>query len=333
MGQLALEFPETPAPIEPERWLPVEGWPGYDVSDWGRVRSWLATGYARRGGAFRYTDTPKLIAGQINKLGYDTVALRRVDGSSRRMTVHSLVLEAFVCPRPPGMDGCHTNGVRHDNRLANLRWDTRSANVMDAVRHGTHGSLILTEAQVVEIWNSLIIGDSMAALARKFGVSVGAVAAIKRGTTWDHITSGLLPLPKSRHTPRPACGPIQPPPEFTGTEEEIWRPIPGLPPYRVSTFGRVESSARRGGGGIGHPWKPKSFTTCYKGYLRFSVSHGDRHGAMTVHHAVLLAFAGPCPVGFVGCHNDGNKTNNHAGNLRWDSWRANSQDRIRHQGR
>jgi hypothetical protein len=37
------------------------------------------------------------------------------------------------------MEGCHRNDVPDDNRVENLRWDTRSANVLDSVRNGTHG--------------------------------------------------------------------------------------------------------------------------------------------------------------------------------------------------
>ena len=51
--------------------------------------------------------------------------------------VHHLVLEAFVGPRPEGTECCHGNGIRSDNRLCNLRWDTHKENYADAVRHGT----------------------------------------------------------------------------------------------------------------------------------------------------------------------------------------------------
>jgi hypothetical protein len=36
--------------------------------------------------------------------------------------------------------GCHENDIRTDNRLPNLRWDTRSANEHDKVRNGRHHS-------------------------------------------------------------------------------------------------------------------------------------------------------------------------------------------------
>lgn len=58
--------------------------------------------------------------------------------------IHTLVLEAFVGPRPEGADGCHWNDVPDDNRVENLRWDSRSANVLDSVRNGSHGFAIRT---------------------------------------------------------------------------------------------------------------------------------------------------------------------------------------------
>lgn len=58
--------------------------------------------------------------------------------------VHQLVLLAFVGPCPDGMEVCHNNGNSHDNRLINLRYDTRSANTLDKVTHGTHTNAIKT---------------------------------------------------------------------------------------------------------------------------------------------------------------------------------------------
>jgi hypothetical protein len=60
------------------------------------------------------------------------------NGARRDALVHHLVLEAFVGPQPPGAEGCHWNDDPTDNRLENLRWDTRSANQFDSVRNGTH---------------------------------------------------------------------------------------------------------------------------------------------------------------------------------------------------
>lgn len=59
------------------------------------------------------------------------------NGGERKICrVHVLVLEAFVGPRPDGLQGCHWNDIKTDNRLENLRWDTASANMHDKVRNG-----------------------------------------------------------------------------------------------------------------------------------------------------------------------------------------------------
>lgn len=49
-----------------------------------------------------------------------------------------------------------------------------------------------------------------------------------------------------------------------------------------------------------------------------------------VHRLVLTAFVGPCPKGMEGCHDDGDPLNNELRNLRWDTPRGNSQDRLKH---
>jgi hypothetical protein len=61
--------------------------------------------------------------------GYPTVTVK-----SRHRRVHQLVLETFIGPRPPGLECCHWDGVKINNRLMNLRWDTHAANAADSRR-------------------------------------------------------------------------------------------------------------------------------------------------------------------------------------------------------
>ncbi len=72
--------------------------------------------------------------------GYKGVQLWKENKPTMK-SIHRLLLETYVGPCPDGMEGCHNNGVRNDNRLDNLRWDTHSSNMQDAVRHGTHAGL------------------------------------------------------------------------------------------------------------------------------------------------------------------------------------------------
>lgn len=109
----------------PERWRPVLGFEGlYEISDHGSLRS-----LPRRN-----------CRGQIRKWnrtrsGHATIDLWK-DGKTQQRTAHRLVLEAFVGPRPEGLEGCHNDGDPQNNHLSNLRWDTPSSNRTDAVRHG-----------------------------------------------------------------------------------------------------------------------------------------------------------------------------------------------------
>jgi hypothetical protein len=58
--------------------------------------------------------------------------------------VHSLVILAFVGPRPDGEQVRHLNGNPADNRLTNLAYGTQSQNQQDSLRHGTHAQAAKT---------------------------------------------------------------------------------------------------------------------------------------------------------------------------------------------
>jgi hypothetical protein len=107
-----------------ERWAPVRGYEGrYEISDRGRVRG------------LRYG---RLLRPARNSSGYPQVSLHGGDGSQRGIPVHRLVAIAFVEGEAPGLEVCHGDGDKLNPRAENLRWDTRSANMHDRVRHGTH---------------------------------------------------------------------------------------------------------------------------------------------------------------------------------------------------
>lgn len=109
----------------------VVGYEGlYTVTDRGEVRS-------VRGG---------VRAAYPTREGHLRVSLHR-SGRRKMVYVHALVLEAFVGPRPEGLEGRHRNGVPDDNRAENLEWGTRAENVLDSVRHGTHSAASKTHCK------------------------------------------------------------------------------------------------------------------------------------------------------------------------------------------
>lgn len=119
-----------------EVWKPVVGYEGlYEVSDQGNVRSLFRAGVARNG--TNYWSKGRMMKPSPDKWGHLQVGLNN-NTSPKVRRVHNLVMEAFVGPRPEGMETRHLNGIPSDNRLSNLTYGTRSENRMDMVKHGVH---------------------------------------------------------------------------------------------------------------------------------------------------------------------------------------------------
>lgn len=105
-----------------EEWREIPEYIGkYEASNLGRIRS----------------KGVRILKQRLNRKGYPVVELSRPPGS-RECLVHRLVLTAFRGLPEEGHEGCHNNGVKTDNSLENLRWDTHSGNSVDQVAHGTH---------------------------------------------------------------------------------------------------------------------------------------------------------------------------------------------------
>jgi hypothetical protein len=89
------------------------------------------------------------------------------------------------------MEACHENGVRDDDRLSNLRWDTHANNEQDKHGHGTYQwgeqapTVKLTEREVLEIRSQP--SERLDVLARAYGVCAGTIKAIRGRRLWKHI--------------------------------------------------------------------------------------------------------------------------------------------------
>lgn len=124
-----------------ERWAPIPEHPGYEASDLGRIRSVPRERVGTCGRVFHFKGRVLVLCPNHN--GYLRVPL----GHGVNKFVHCLVLQAFVGPRPEGMQCLHGNGKPADNRLTNLHWGTPSENSLDIVRHGTHAGATRTKCK------------------------------------------------------------------------------------------------------------------------------------------------------------------------------------------
>jgi hypothetical protein len=156
---------------------------GYRVGDDGTV-------WTRRNARWGLRQAWRRLRGGPDSNGYPTVTLMMPDKSARVFRVNVLVLLAFVGDRPPGADSCHENGIASDCRLDNLRWDTRAANMRDAVEHGSVGigedshAAKLNDQKVREIRASV---EPLKVTAAKYGVSIATVSQVRNRITWKHV--------------------------------------------------------------------------------------------------------------------------------------------------
>lgn len=179
-----------------EIWKPVPGLEPYEASSLGRVRrpAWIQMKVVTVGCAPRAHRKPEsVLVGEICSGGYRRIFLF-MNGVKCRHLAHRMVAMAFHGPCPKGMICRHLSGTRTDNRPQNLAWGSYSQNQLDRHSHGTaitgaaHHRTKLNEKQAEEI-RAHITGGSLTqkAIGAIYGVTGGAVSAIKRGDTWRHI--------------------------------------------------------------------------------------------------------------------------------------------------
>lgn len=110
-----------------EEWRRIAVAPDYEVSNLGRVKSFKGA-------------EPRILRPGTNPLGYHNYTLY-VDCRPLFTTAHTLVMAAFIGPRPSGLDIRHIDGNPGNNAVTNLKYGTRSENALDMRAHGTNVNL------------------------------------------------------------------------------------------------------------------------------------------------------------------------------------------------
>jgi len=160
-----------------EVWKDIPEHKGYKASNMGRIKSML---FGR----------VRVLKPRIKSNGYVTYNL---GGKSRDLGAHRLVLMAFVGMPLKGIQACHNDNNPSNNKLDNLRWDTKSGNMSDKTKHGTHRNASnavakLTESDIVDILklgqSSNMTYDEIAFL---YKVSQSTIGHIMIGKSWRHV--------------------------------------------------------------------------------------------------------------------------------------------------
>lgn len=157
-----------------EEWRAIPGWPGYEASDAGRLRS------------FKLDPSGRVAKQRTDKrTGYKIVSVRNRDGVAKSVKVHRLVCAAFHgAPTPSRPEVAHRDGSRDNNRPENLRWASRKENVADQLSHGTfqsptHWGLAPSTRRVFQEMKD--DGFSGAEIAAIFNIHPGTVNRRLRG--------------------------------------------------------------------------------------------------------------------------------------------------------
>jgi hypothetical protein len=170
-----------------EIWRPVSGFPGYEVSDQGRVKS-----LARRNlqGAMRRARILKTDVIQ----GYHLVR-PALGGVKHPRLVHRLVLTAFKGERPEGCETRHLDGIRGNNSIGNLEWGTTEENRADQKRHGTgiqgnrNPKAKFNEVDVERVHDLRRAGLSQQAIGDHLGMYQTWVSKILKGKHWSRLAA------------------------------------------------------------------------------------------------------------------------------------------------
>lgn len=110
-----------------EKWLPIEGWPEYEVSNFGQVRSLKKKG------------VPRILRQVKRPNGYPCIMLwDSVSKKGKTLYVHRLVATAFVSGDKSLQVG-HLDGSRDNNVFSNLKWQSQRENIQQAINDGKIG--------------------------------------------------------------------------------------------------------------------------------------------------------------------------------------------------
>ena len=166
-----------------EEWAGVEGFPEYQISSQGRLRS------------YKLKERGVIVKGWIEQDGYRRHILKS-KGVTKYITAHRLVaLHHLDSPNEGESQVNHIDGDRLNNNVENLEWCSPQYNVSHSISHGVRNSAgegnpksVLTEVDVRRIRDSFASKESTPLeLSKEYGVTRTSIYNILNNKTWKEV--------------------------------------------------------------------------------------------------------------------------------------------------
>jgi hypothetical protein len=157
--------------------------PEYQVSNLGRVKRVLGGQGAR---------VNRCLSPHKSSNGYLQIRLT-TNGEKKIASIHGLVAEVFLGPRPAGMQVRHLDGNKKNNFVCNLAYGTAKENGQDNARLNVMprgervNTNVLTVTQAKKCFSLLHDQVSPTQVAKLLNVPRNAVYKIKYGQTWKWL--------------------------------------------------------------------------------------------------------------------------------------------------
>lgn len=161
-----------------EIWKPIWGFPDYEISSFGNVRSWKpANQYSPK------PKTPKLLSLVFNKKrGYVYCNLRNLEGRRCFVSVHRMVAFAFIPNEYSFPEVNHKDKNRLNNHVENLEWCTEEQNSI----HANGKSMVVVSPE-----GEIFYSEGINKLSRITGLDSAALVRLNRGE-YKHTQGWVL---------------------------------------------------------------------------------------------------------------------------------------------
>ena len=185
-----LELDDLPG----ESWKDIPGWEGfYQASTLGRIKS--ISRLNSRGERIK----TKIRKQENDRRGYPQIILCR-NGKSKNYKTHQLIAAAFL-PNPKNkLQVNHLNGIKNDNCIENLEWNTNLENMRHSWETGIktsinfsgekNGESKLKNEDVIRIRELWKTGEyTKRAISKMFPVTESTIGRILNGQYWKRLVT------------------------------------------------------------------------------------------------------------------------------------------------